>query len=142
MTAKVLKFTLCLSVSLAATPASACKCAIVPRDKVIAATPVVFDGEVIRVELDAAGTQELTVFRVRGAVKGVPASMVTRMDQMLRRRTERTVTIVSRVGDAECGWDFRTGPQRLTVGAERDGPNLVATRCTIYNLNSTILPSP
>ena len=39
---------------------------------VIAATPVVFDGEVLRVELDEDGLREVTVFRVHGAVKGIP----------------------------------------------------------------------
>ena len=123
-----------------AAPALACKCAVVPRDKVIASTPVVFDGEVLRVELAAGGEQEVTVFRVHGAIKGVTFQLNSKNN--LRRRAERTVTILSRVDDASCGWDFRKGPQRLTVGATRDGPNLVASRCTIYNLNSTILSRP
>ena len=123
-----------------ATPASACKCAVVPRDKVIASTPVVFDGEVLRVELVADGVQEVTTFRVHGAVKGVTFRLNSKDN--VRRRAERTVTILSRVDDASCGWDFRKGPQRLTIGATRDGSNLIATRCTIYNLNSTILSRP
>jgi hypothetical protein len=123
-----------------ATPAAACKCAVVPRDKVIAATPVVFDGEVLRVELVSDGVQEVTTFRVHGAVKGVTFRLNSKDN--VRRRAERTVTILSRADDASCGWDFRKGPQRLTVGAVRDGPNLIATRCTIYNLNSTILSRP
>jgi hypothetical protein len=122
------------------TPASACKCAVTPRDKVIASTPVVFDGEVLRVELVADGVQEVTTFRVHGAVKGVTFQVNSKSN--IRRRAERTVTILSWVDDASCGWDFRKGPQRLTVGAARDGPNLIATRCTIYNLNSTILSRP
>jgi hypothetical protein len=130
------------AIALAASPAAACKCAVVPRDKVIAATPVVFDGEVLRVEIDARGMQEVTVFRVHGAIKGVSFQANSQFNRVLRRRVERTVTILSRVDDAECGWDFRTGPQRLTVGAVRNGPNLIATRCTIYNLNSTILSRP
>ena len=128
--------------TVAATPALACKCALVPRDKVIAATPVVFDGEVLRVELAAGGAQEVTVFRVHGAIKGVSFQVSSQISKILRRRTERTVTILSYVDDAVCGWDFREGPQRLTIGAERDGSDLVATRCTLYNLNSTILPQP
>ena len=40
---------------IAAPPALACKCALVAREQVIAATPVVFDGEVLRVEIDASG---------------------------------------------------------------------------------------
>ncbi|MGZ3409324.1 MAG: hypothetical protein ACXWKC_09425 [Xanthobacteraceae bacterium] len=135
-------FLLTVAISLPATPAVACKCALVPRDKVIAATPVVFDGEVLRVELDAAGLQEVTVFRVHAAIKGVPFQANSQFNRVLRRRVERTVTILSGVEDAACGWDFRTGPQRLTIGAVRDGPNLIATRCTIYNLNSTILKQP
>jgi hypothetical protein len=124
--------------ALVATPALACKCALVPRDSVIASTPVVFDGEVLRVEIAEGGQREVTVFRVHGAVKGVPQRN-PRVD-IARRRGERTVTIISSVQDAECGWDFRAGPQRLTVGARRDGSDLVATRCIIYNLNRTILP--
>ena len=45
---------------LLAPPALACKCALVAREQVIAATPVVFDGEVLRVELDASGKREVT----------------------------------------------------------------------------------
>jgi hypothetical protein len=127
-----------LGAVLAATPALACKCALMPRDAVIASTPVVFDGEVLRVEIAEGGQREVTTFRLHGAVKGVPQRN-PRTD-LTRRRGERTVTIISSVQDAECGWDFRAGPQRLTVGAKRDGPDLVATRCTIYNLNRTILP--
>jgi hypothetical protein len=109
------------------------------RDRVIAATPVVFDGEVLRVEVDAANTREVTVFRVHAAIKGVPFDTRTDAVRILRRRVERTVTIISRPDAGRCGWDFRTGPQRLTVGARRDGPNLVATGCLIHNLNRTIL---
>ena len=127
-----------LGAVLATTPAMACKCVLVPRDNVIASTPVVFDGEVLRVELAEGGRREVTTFRIHGAVKGVPQRN-PRID-IARRRGERTVTIISSVQDAECGWDFRTGPQRLTVGARRDGSDLVATRCIIYNLNRTILP--
>jgi hypothetical protein len=129
-----------LSAALTATPALACKCATVPRDNVIASTPVVFDGEVLRTELDEDGQREVTVFRVHGALKGIPFRANARLDAIMRRRAERTVTVVSSVSDAECGWDFRTGPQRLTVGAKREGSDLVATRCIIYNLNRTILP--
>ena len=85
-----------------------------------------------------AGKREVTTFRVHGAVKGVGAEPAP--IDLMRRRGERTVTILSSVHDAECGWDFRAGPQRLTVGASRDGSDLVATRCIIYNLNRTILP--
>jgi hypothetical protein len=121
---------------LAASPAFACKGALVARDQVIAATAVVFDGEVLRVELDATGEREVVTLRVHGAIKGLSARAAYRLDTAIRRRPEKTVTVISRVSDAACGWDFREGPQRLTVGAERDRFGaLVATRCTMYNLN-------
>ena len=58
---------------LLAPPALACKCALVAREQVIAATPVVFDGEVLRVELDASGKREVTTLRVHGVIKGLSA---------------------------------------------------------------------
>ena len=121
---------------IAAPPALACKCALVAREQVIAATPVVFDGEVLRVEVDASGKREVTTLRVHGVVKGLSARAAYRLDAAIRRRPEKTVTVVSGVDDAACGWDFRTGPQRLTIGAERDRfGTLVAMRCTMMNLN-------
>ena len=121
---------------IAAPPALACKCALVAREQVIAATPVVFDGEVLRVEIDARGKREVTTLRVHGVVKGLSARAAYRLDAAIRRRPEKTVTVVSGVDDAACGWDFRTGPQRLTIGAERDRfGTLVAMRCTMMNLN-------
>ena len=124
---------LCLA---AASPAAACKCALVQREQVIASTPVVFDGEVLRVELDASGEQEVVTLRVHRAIKGLSARAAYRLDAAIRRRPEKTVTVVSRLSDSACGWDFRGSPQRLMVGAERDRfGTLVATRCTMYNLN-------
>jgi len=121
---------------IAAPPALACKCALVAREQVIAATPVVFDGEVLRVEIDASGKREVTTLRVHGVVTGLSARAAYRLDAAIRRRPEKTVTVVSGVDDAACGWDFRTGPQRLTIGAERDRfGTLVAMRCTMMNLN-------
>jgi hypothetical protein len=128
--------TLVVAGLLISRPAFGCKCAPIARDQVIAATPVVFDGEVLRVELDASGEREVTTLRVHGAIKGLSARIAYRLDAAIRRRPEKTVTIVSGVSDAACGWDFRTGPQRLTVGADRDKfGTLVARRCTMYNLN-------
>jgi hypothetical protein len=121
---------------LVAPPALACKCALMAREQVIAATPVVFEGEVLRVELDASGEREVTTLRVHGVVKGFSRRAAYRLDAAIRRRPEKTVTILSGVDDAACGWDFRAGPQRLTIGAERDRfGTLVATRCTMMNLN-------
>lgn len=117
-------------------PAAACKCGEVPYDKVVAQTPVVFDGEVVRSELDASGQRLITSFRVWGAVKGVSQRLVRKPETVLSRTPQRTITVISRVRDAECGWDFREPPKRLIVGAMRDeGGILVAQRCTMYNLN-------
>ncbi len=79
-------------------PAFACKCATVARDSVIAATPVVFDGEVLRVEVAEGGDREVTTFRVHGAVKGIPYRS-PRAD-VARRRGERTVTVISGLDEA------------------------------------------
>ena len=121
---------------LVAPHALACKCALIAREQVIEATPVVFDGEVLRVELDASGKREVTTLRVHGVVKGLSARIAYRLDAAIRRRPEKTVTVLSGVDDASCGWDFRSGPQRLTIGAERDTfGTLVVRRCTMINLN-------
>ena len=123
-------------VVLIASPASACKCAVVAREQAVAKTPVVFDGEVLRVELVAGGKQQVTTLRVHGVIKGLSKRAIYGMDAGIRRRPEKTVTVLSETEDAACGWDFRKGPQRLTIGAERDRfGTLVATRCTMYNLN-------
>jgi hypothetical protein len=119
-----------------ASPAWACKCALVPYDKVVAQTPVVFDGEVVRSERDADGERQITSFRVWGAVKGVSQRLVPRPENALKRTPQRMVTVISRLNAAECGWDFSEGARRLIVGATRDQEGiLVATRCTMYNLN-------
>jgi hypothetical protein len=117
-------------------PAWGCKCADVPYDKVVAQTPVVFDGEVVRSEPDASGQRQVTSFRVWGAVKGVSQRLVRKPQSMLSRTPMRTITVITRINAAECGWDFAAGPQRLIVGATRDQDGtLVASRCTMYNLN-------
>jgi hypothetical protein len=124
-------------------PAQACKCAQIPYDKVVRQTPVVFDGEVVRSEHDTRDQQQITSFRVRGAVKGVSSRLVLRQDNVFKRTPQRTITVISAVSDAECGYDFSAGPQRLIVGADRNADgNLVATRCTIYNLNASLMEDP
>jgi hypothetical protein len=121
---------------LTAPAALACKCALVSRDEAIAAASVVFDGEVLRVERDGEDKHEVITLRVRRAIKGLSPRAAYRLDAALRRRPEKTVTVITPVSSAACGWDFRQGPQRLTVGAERDKfGTLVATRCTMMNLN-------
>lgn len=118
-------------------PAHACKCARIPYDKVVADTPVVFDGEVVRSEVDIAGLRQITSFRVRGVVKGLSQRLVMTFNSVLKRTPQRTVTVVSAVSDAACGWDFATGPKRLIVGADRDPEGLlIVSRCTMYNLNT------
>jgi hypothetical protein len=118
-------------------PAQACKCMRIPYDKVVAQTPVVFDGEVVRAETDTAGLRHITSFRVRGVVKGLPQKLVPTFNSILKRTPQRTVTVVTGADEAACGYDFTAGPQRLIVGADRDAEGLlVANRCTLYNLNT------
>src|ERR1700712_1820560 len=81
-------------------PAHACKCARIPYDKVVADTPVVFDGEVVRSEVDIAGLRQITSFRVRGVVKGLSQRLVMTFNSVLKRTPQRTVTVVSAVSDA------------------------------------------
>ncbi len=132
-----------LAVMGGAAPAPACKCALTPYDKVLAQTPVVFDGEVVRSERDTRDQQQITSFRVRGAVKGISNRLVLRQENVFKRTPQRTITVISAVRDAECGYDFSHGPQRLIVGADRDNDgNLVVTRCTIYNLNASLMEVP
>ena len=127
----------------ASAPAHACTCEKMDYDKVLVQTPVVFDGEVVRTELDTRGLRHITSFRVRGVVKGVSQKLVMTPNSVLKRTPQRSITVVSAVNEADCGYDFATGPQRLIVGAVRnDDGNLVATRCTIYNLNSSLMAEP
>jgi hypothetical protein len=133
----------CAALVLASTPARACPCEKMDYDKVLAQTPVVFDGEVVRSELDTKGERQITSFRVRGVVKGLSQKLVTTFNSVLKRTPQRTITVVSAADMDECGYDFSQGPQRLIVGAVRneDG-NMVVTRCTIYNLNSSLMEIP
>jgi len=118
-----------------ALPAQACKCPLEPYDQVVAETPYVFDGEVVRAERDVSGRRQVTSFRVWAAVKGVSPRLELRLQSVLRRMPMRTLTVLSDLG-TDCGWDFTAGPQRLIVGATRDADgNLVATRCIMFNLN-------
>jgi len=56
---------------------------------------------------------------------------------VMKRMPQRTVTVITAVSDAACGYDFTAGPQRLIVGADRVPEGLlVANRCTLYNLNT------
>ena len=129
-----------LALSLASAFARACTCEKIGYDKVLARTAVVFDGEVVRSEQDTRGLNEITSFRVRGVVKGLPEKIVMSLNSVMKRTPQRTVTIISPLDETDCGYDFSMGPQRLIVGAARSGEGtLVADRCTILNLNSTLL---
>jgi hypothetical protein len=103
-----------------ASAAHACKCALVPRDRAIISTPLVFEGRVTNVETND-GTQitTLTVVRnVKGMAKGA------------------TVRVQSRTASALCGYDFREGRQTLLVGAFKDNDGtMIVRRCAMYNLN-------
>jgi hypothetical protein len=136
MMARAIILLVTMGALVVAPAALACKCALVSRDEAIAAAAVVFDGEVLRVERDGEDKNDVVTLRVTRAIKGVSPRVAYRLDAALRRRPEKSVTVITRASAAACGWDFRQGPQRLTVGAERDKlGTLVATRCTMMNLN-------
>jgi hypothetical protein len=103
-----------------ASPAAACKCALVPRDRAIISTPLVFQGRVLKVEMED-GTQVTTLMVVRN-VKGMSKG--------------ETVQVRSRTSSAACGYDFREGKQTLLVGAFKDDDGImIVRRCAMYNLN-------
>jgi hypothetical protein len=103
-----------------ATPAAACKCALVPRDRAIISTPLVFQGRVLKVETEG-GTQVTTLMVVRN-VKGMSKG--------------ETVQVRSRTSSAACGYDFREGRETLLVGAFKDEDGvMIVRRCAMYNLN-------
>ena len=109
------------AVPLGSDAALACKCALVQRAQVVAATPVVFEGEIVAVKAAGAGRQ-LTALRVTQAIKGTTAG--------------ETITVLTRTSAPACGWDFRQSPRRLVVGGDPAGTGrLSARRCTLYNLN-------
>jgi hypothetical protein len=119
----------------AAPQAQACSCARMSRDQLIAALPVVFEGEILRIEMDAENRTQITTFRVRDAIKGVPRRMVLSVENVFKRTPQRTLTVVSKLDEAACGWDFHNGPARVYVGARREGSVLVTGYCAIRILN-------
>jgi hypothetical protein len=103
-----------------ASPAAACKCALVPRDRAIISTPLVFQGRVLKVEMEdrAQVTTLMVVRNVKGMSKG------------------ETVQVRSHTSSAACGYDFREGKQTLLVGAFKDDDGvMIVRRCAMYNLN-------
>jgi len=112
----------------AAEPALACKCALVPRDRAIAAVPLVFHGRIVRIETapettpkSGPGDQVTTMTVVRN-VKGMARA--------------RTVKVRSHTQSASCGYDFRDVEGTVLVGASRsDDGMLTVRRCVMYNLN-------
>lgn len=105
---------------LAADPALACKCAVVPREQAIAATPLVFEGRIldVRTQGRAQVTTVIVTTPIKGASRGV------------------TLKVKSGTQSASCGYDFREAPKTLTFGGEKAGRNTIAVRrCTMFNLN-------
>ena len=100
--------------------AFACKCAVVPRDQVIGATPVVFEGRVVNIR--TSGKAQVTTVRVVRRIKGVSAGA--------------SIEVRSGTQSAACGYDFRDAAKTLTVGGEHAGHGVLSVRrCTMFNLN-------
>jgi hypothetical protein len=103
-----------------ATPAAACKCALVPRDRSIISTPLVFQGRVVKI--DTQGDAQVTTLMVVRNIKGMSKG--------------ETVQVRSRTSSAACGYDFREGKETLLVGAFKDEDGvMIVRRCAMYNLN-------
>lgn len=109
---------------LAVSPALACKCALVPRDRAIISTPLVFEGRVLKIETtrDTGPAAQTTTLMVVKNIKGMSAG--------------EAVMISTNTESASCGFDFREMKQTLLVGAHRDAQGRYSVhRCTMYNLN-------
>ena len=108
----------------AAGPALACKCALVPRDRTIIATPLVFQGRVVKIETtpETGPADQITTMMVIKNLKGMAKG--------------ETVKVKSRTASAACGFDFRDARPTMLVGAFRDEQGTLGVRrCTMYNLN-------
>jgi hypothetical protein len=100
--------------------AQACSCARLSADELIAAVPIVFEGEVMDIRM-IGGNRQITTVRVVRAIKG---------------DVRETVEVATHIESAACGYDFRSQGKRLTVGAF-PGRNsaLTTTLCTMFLLN-------
>lgn len=102
--------------------ALACKCMAMSRGAVYASAAVAFAGEVVNITTTPSGRQR-TRMRVVRPIKGIG-----------RHHGELIVETVT--DSAACGWDFRDGPRRVTIAAQRAAQgHLTASRCALYNLN-------
>ena len=105
-------------------PALACKCALVPRDRTIISTPLVFEGRVLKIETtrETGDAAQVTTLMVVKSVKGMSDG--------------ETVMVTTHTDSASCGFDFRSTKPMLLVGAYRDQQGRLSVRnCTMYNLN-------
>jgi hypothetical protein len=108
----------------AGAPAFACKCALVPRARTIVATPLVFEGRVLKIDAarEAKHAIQVTTLKVLKSIKG--------------RSPGNTVMVYTHTDSASCGFDFHKAKPTLLVGAYRDEKRrLSVRRCTMYNLN-------
>lgn len=111
-------FALALAMGLvgAASPALACSCAQISREKAIAQTPYVFEGRVLSSRVE--GGKSFAEFEVLRPIKGgVP----------------RRVEIMSRSSPAACGVVFRQG-EIVTVGAFFAEHQFSTNSCTQFSL--------
>jgi TRAP-type mannitol/chloroaromatic compound transport system substrate-binding protein len=100
-----------------AAPASACSCRKLTTEEAIAATPIVFEGEVLSVQMTGNGNEQVTTIHVIRAIKGDVTGAV-----------ELRTHVIS----AACGYDFRGKGPRLTIGASRQPDGMLGTNlCTM-----------
>jgi hypothetical protein len=110
----------CIVVLASTHVASACKCAVVSRDRTIASVPVAFEGRIMKIQTE--GSAQVTTMTVVRPIKGV--------------RGGATIKVRSRAVSAACGYDFRNAAKKLLVGGQNAGSgSLSVGRCTMFNLN-------
>ncbi len=107
-----------LGTAFSASPGFACSCKKMTREQVIAATPVVFEGRVLRVRKDG---------------NSIYADVETA--RVLKGSVPRVVEVGTNASSVACGYTFRVG-DTLTVGASLSQMQYSTNMCTMVPLNS------
>ncbi len=107
-----------IGAALASFPAQACSCKKMTREQAVAATPVVFEGRVLRVRKEG-----------NSVYADIEAARV------LKGSVPRVVEVGTHASSAACGYTFRVG-QTLTVGASLSQMQFSTNMCTMVPLNA------
>ncbi len=101
--------------------AAACSCRQGTVESAIAATAIVFDGEIVDIRTADGSMQQVTTVKVLRPIKGDVGG---------------TIEIATHTMSASCGYDFRGQERQLIVGAYPGKSGGLATDlCTMFLLN-------